>query len=80
MMYSFCSHRLNLLRCTGARTEKASEAFKCSQSMDVGQTRRRVRAAAVHRSPQAARVLAAGHLSAQPAQVRAHWQRGAQDC
>lgn len=47
--------------------------------MDVGQAGRRVRAAAVYGPAQAARVPAAGDLPAQPPQVRAHRQRGAQD-
>lgn len=40
--------------------------------MDVGQTRRRVRAAALNRAPQATRMSAPGYLPSQPAQVRAH--------
>lgn len=44
--------------------------------MDVGQAGRGVRAAPIHRSAQAARVAAAGHLPAQPAQVRADRRRG----
>lgn len=47
--------------------------------MDVGQAGRRVRAAAVHGPAQAARVPPARDLPAQPAQVRAHRQRGAED-
>lgn len=47
--------------------------------MDVGQTGRRARAAAVDRPAQAARVPAAGYLPAQPAEVRAHRERGAED-
>lgn len=48
--------------------------------MDVGQIRRRVRAQALNRTPQAARVLATRNLPAQPAEVRAHRQRGVEDC
>lgn len=70
---------INLMWCLGPRTQKAFEAISRSQSMDVGQAGRRVRAETVHRAAQAARVLAARHLPAQPAQVRAHRQRGVED-
>lgn len=63
----------------GARTQEALEAVSGAQGMDVRQTRRRVRAATVHGPSQAARVLAARHLSSQPPQVRAHRQRSAQN-
>lgn len=64
---------------TGSRTQKALEAFSRAEGMDVGQARRRVRAAPVDGPAQAARVPAAGDLPAQPTQVRAHRERGAQD-
>lgn len=51
---------------TGSRTQKALEAFSRAEGMDVGQARRRVRAAAVDGPAQAARVPAAGDLPAQP--------------
>lgn len=47
--------------------------------MDVGQAWWRVCAAAEHRPTQAARVPSAGDFPAQPAQVRTHRQRGAQN-
>lgn len=63
----------------GSRPQEALEAAERAQGMDAGQAGRAARAAAEHGPAQAARVPAAGDLPAQPPQVRAHRQRGAQD-
>merc|ERR1711962_731164 len=55
----------------GSWTEEAYEAPECAQTLDVGQTGRSVCPPPQHRTPQAAGVLAAHDLPAQPAQVRA---------
>lgn len=48
--------------------------------MDAGQAWRSLRSETEHGTTQAARVLAACHLPEEPAQVRAHWHRGDEDC